>query len=75
MDGSDIDLQVFREQIADHVHRGTIVGVDGVLGFTEAGEYTIEAREVQILAKTDQHLPMMNWTHKKSLKDAEKRYH
>lgn len=41
---------------------------------TDAGEFSIIANEVYILGNTDKNLPMMNWSHKNTLKDSEKRF-
>ena len=40
---------------------------------TKAGEYTVSAEEVSILAQTSENFPMMNWG-KAMLKDGEKRF-
>lgn len=44
------DSLEFREQITDQVQRGTIVGIEGRPGITEAGEYSVIANDVSILA-------------------------
>jgi lysyl-tRNA synthetase class 2 len=54
--------------------RGAIVGVRGYPGKTDAGEFTVLAQELSLLATTQKNLPMMNWNHKKTLKDSEKRF-
>ena len=51
-----------------------IVGVSGSPGRTEAGEFTIVAESLDVLAQCPKNLPMMNWNHKKTLKDNEKRF-
>jgi len=38
------------------------------------GEYSVIANDVKLLAVCDKNLPMMNWNHKKTLKDGEKRF-
>lgn len=55
-------------------HRGAIVGVNGYPGRTEAGEFSVVAEQVTPLAECPKNLPMMNWNHKKTLKDGEKRF-
>lgn len=50
------------------------MGVEGKPGRTESGEFSIFAEDVSILATCDKNLPMMNWNHKKTLKDSEKRF-
>ena len=62
------------EEVRQKSQRGAIVGVKGYPGKTEAGEFTVIAREMSVLAKTEKNLPMMNWNHKKTLKDSEKRF-
>ena len=62
------------KEIAEACVRGAIVGIEGVPGRTEAGEFTIIAKEFSLLAECGKNLPMMNWSHKKTLKDAELRF-
>ena len=62
------------KQVAQHCHRGAIVGIDGHPGRTVAGEFTVIAEQVTALAECPKNLPMMNWNHKKTLKDGEKRF-
>lgn len=62
------------KQYVDKCQRGAIVGVSGFPGRTDAGEFTIVAEDFSLLAQTDKNLPMMNWNHKKTLKDSEKRF-
>ena len=66
--------QITFKDFADACVRGAIVGVEGVPGRTEAGEFTIIASDFSLLAPCDKNLPMMNWNHKKTLKDAELRF-
>ena len=54
--------------------RGAIVGIGGFPSRTKAGEFTVAATEFAHLAECPKNLPMMNWTHKKTLKDSEKRF-
>ena len=64
-----INLQ---EQVS--LKRGTFIGVDGLPGRTPAGEFSLFANDVTLLAECSQPLPMTNWDHKKTLKDNEKRF-
>ena len=50
------------------------MGVEGSPGRTEAGEFSVIAQDMKVLATCDKNLPMMNWNHKKTLKDGEKRF-
>ena len=54
--------------------RGAIVGIEGYPGRTQAGEFTVMATGFSLLAECPQNLPVMNQTHKKILKDSEKRF-
>jgi lysyl-tRNA synthetase class II len=63
----------FRD-IAEACHRGAIVGIEGYPGRTAAGEFTIIATDFSLLSSCDINLPMMNWSHKKTLKDSEQRF-
>ena len=65
---------LFKLDVVVACQRGAIVGIRGYPGRTEAGEFTIVAELLQLLAKCDKNLPMMNWNHKKTLKDGEKRF-
>jgi lysyl-tRNA synthetase class 2 len=71
---SKYGAQITFKDFADACVRGAIVGVEGVPGRTEAGEFTIIASDFSLLAPCDKNLPMMNWNHKKTLKDAELRF-
>ncbi len=62
------------KEYADACQRGAIVGVEGRPGRTEAGEFTIIADDFNLLAACDKNLPMMNWSHKRTLKDSELRF-
>jgi lysyl-tRNA synthetase, class II len=62
------------KDFADACVRGAIVGIEGIPGRTDAGEFTIIATDFNLLAPCDKNLPMMNWNHKKTLKDAELRF-
>jgi len=62
------------KDFADACVRGAIVGVEGLPGRTHAGEFTIIATDFSLLAPCDKNLPMMNWNHKKTLKDSELRF-
>lgn len=62
------------KDIAEACQRGGLVGIEGYPGRTTAGEFTIIAQEFSLLGKTAQNLPMMNWQHKKTLKDSELRF-
>jgi lysyl-tRNA synthetase, class II len=62
------------KDFADACVRGAIVGIEGIPGRTDAGEFTITATDFSLLAPCDKNLPMMNWNHKKTLKDAELRF-
>ena len=48
--------------------------MEGFPSRTDAGEFTIVAEEMTFLANCGKNLPMMNWNHKKTLKDKEKRF-
>jgi lysyl-tRNA synthetase, class II len=65
---------LFREFFVGPCQRGAIVGITGFPGRTEAGEFTIIATHLELLSNCDKNLPMMNWNHKKTLKDSEKRF-
>ena len=73
-DGDITDAMELMKQIAQSCHRGAIVGIHGHPGKTKAGEFTIIAEQVSPLAECPKNLPMMNWNHKKTLKDGEKRF-
>ena len=60
--------------VADACQRGAVVGITGFPTRTQAGEFTISATGFSHLAECPQNLPMMNWSHKKTLKDSEKRF-
>jgi len=62
------------KEYADACQRGAIVGIEGEPGRTEAGEFTIIADDFSLLAACDKNLPMMNWNHKRTLKDSELRF-
>lgn len=62
------------KSIAVSCHRGAIVGIEGHPGRTQAGEFSVVAESVTPLAECPKNLPMMNWNHKKTLKDGEKRF-
>lgn len=71
---SKYGAQITFKDFSDACVRGAIVGVEGVPGRTDAGEFTIIASDFSLLAPCDKNLPMMNWNHKKALKDAELRF-
>lgn len=50
------------------------MGIEGYPGRTSAGEFTLIATNFSLLAPCDKNLPMMNWSHKKTLKDSEVRF-
>ena len=54
--------------------RGSIVGIKGFPSRTAQGEFTIVAKEFSLLAHVDKNMPMMNWSHKMTLKDSELRF-
>jgi lysyl-tRNA synthetase, class II len=56
------------------LRRGSIIGIEGEPGHTQAGEFSLFAKSLTHLAECDQSLPMTNWDHKKTLKDGEKRF-
>lgn len=60
--------------IMQNCHRGAIIGIDGFPGRTKAGEFSVIANTVTQLAECPKNLPMTNWSHKKTLKDGEKRF-
>jgi len=60
--------------VLEACQRGAIVGVEGFPCRTAAGEFTIAARKLSLLAQCRFNLPMMNWNHKHMLKDAEVRF-
>lgn len=62
------------EGITSACQRGAIVGITGVPSRTVAGEFTILAQQFSLLADCPKNLPMMNWNHKNTLKDGEKRF-
>lgn len=62
------------KDILEACSRGAIIGIEGYPGRTAAGEFTIIASEFNLLAPCDKNLPMMNWSHKKTLKDSELRF-
>jgi lysyl-tRNA synthetase class II len=62
------------KEYADACQRGAIVGIEGEPGRTVAGEFTIIADDFSLLAACDKNLPMMNWNHKRTLKDSELRF-
>jgi len=63
----------FKEKAAACL-RGALIGVEGFPGRTAAGEFTVDASDVRLLAECPKNMPMMNWSHKKSLKDNERRF-
>ncbi len=69
-----IEESVLFRDIAEACQRGAIVGIEGYPGRTYAGEFTIIATKFSFLAPCDKNLPMMNWSHKKTLKDSEVRF-
>ena len=73
LDGKNMPNHEMR-QVAQTCQRGAIIGVDGYPGRTQAGEFSIVAEDVAHLASCDVNLPMMNWNHKKTLKDKEVRF-
>ena len=74
IDQSKLDAGFKLKDVALACHRGAIVGVDGHPGRTDAGEFSIVANKISPLAECPKNLPMMNWNHKKTLKDGEKRF-
>jgi len=48
--------------------------VTGVPGRTQAGEFTIIAKDLDLLANCTKNLPMMNYKHKNMLTNSEKRF-
>ena len=66
----NIDFQA----VANSCQRGAIVGITGFPSRTAAGEFTILALNFSHLAECPKNLPMMNWNHKNTLKDGEKRF-
>lgn len=62
------------KDIVEACSRGAIVGIEGYPGRTVAGEFTIIATDFSLLSSCDKNLPMMNWSHKKTLKDSELRF-
>ena len=62
------------EAVKQTCQRGAIVGVTGIPSRTSAGEFTILASQLTHLAECPHNLPMMNWSHKNTLKDGEKRF-
>ena len=61
-------------KIANACQRGAIVSIEGYPGRSQAGEFSIIAEKVHLMAECPKNLPMMNWNHKKTLKDGEKRF-
>lgn len=61
-------------ELSDACPRGSIIGIKGFPGRTETGEFSVVAQDISLLASCDKNLPMMNWNHKKTLKDSEKRF-
>jgi lysyl-tRNA synthetase class 2 len=51
-----------------------VVGLEGYPGRTEAGEFSLVAKKAHLLAKCEHNMPMMNWTHKSTLKDGDVRF-
>lgn len=74
IENQKLDDGVTVSSIAQACHRGAIVGIEGHPGRTQAGEFSIMAQKVTPLAECPKNLPMMNWSHKKTLKDGEKRF-
>ncbi|CDW91661.1 lysyl-trna synthetase [Stylonychia lemnae] len=62
------------KDIAEACQRGAIVGIQGYPGRTNAGEFTIIAQKFNLLTPCNVNMPMMNWSHKKTLKDSEQRF-
>jgi len=60
--------------VVEVCQRGAIVGVEGYPGKTEAGEFSVIARELSLLGACQKNLPMMNWNNRNMLKDSEKRF-
>ena len=65
---------MYKQVVSETCQRGAIIGVTGFPGRTEAGEFTIVAQDITLLSECSKNLPMMNWNHKKTLKDSEKRF-
>jgi lysyl-tRNA synthetase class 2 len=62
------------KDIVEACIRGSIIGISGYPGRTSAGEFTIVAQEFSLLSPCLFNLPMMNWSHTKTLKDSEVRF-
>ena len=50
------------------------MSIEGYPGKSDAGEFSVIAEKVHLMAECPKNLPMMNWNHKKTLKDGEKRF-
>ena len=81
--GTQMQVMLDQSKMAAHAdfaqlqatcQRGAILGIEGTPYRTQAGEFTILASEVTHLAECPKNLPMMNWSHKSTLKDGEKRF-
>lgn len=59
---------------AKDLDRGDIIGLEGHPGRTKAGELSLVAKNCKLLSKCHHNMPMMNWTHTQTLKDAELRF-
>lgn len=62
------------KQVVNTCLRGAVIGVSGHPTRTAAGEFTIQGNTLASLAECPKNLPMMNWNHKSTLKDGEKRF-
>jgi lysyl-tRNA synthetase class 2 len=81
--GTQLQVMLDQAQMPNHLdfsllqatcQRGAILGIEGTPYRTQAGEFTILASEVSHLAECPKNMPMMNWAHKSTLKDGEKRF-
>lgn len=59
---------------AKDLNRGDIIGLTGTPGRTKAGELSLITKTCQLLSECQHNMPMMNWTHTQTLKDAELRF-
>ncbi|CAI2365838.1 unnamed protein product [Moneuplotes crassus] len=69
-----IDKRVSEGILGKDLDRGDIISLQGNPGRTRAGELSLIATNCALLSKCHHNMPMMNYTHTQTLKDAELRF-
>ena len=74
LNGSQFENKELFNSIKEDIKRGYIVGVEGLPFRTKAGELSILASDLDILGRTDQNFPMLNWEHRDAITNYDLRF-